>query len=621
MIQLNNIGKYFGSQTLFESVTFKVGAKERVGLVGRNGHGKTTLVRIISGELDPDEGYISIPKHYSIGYLKQHLKFEHPTIIAECAAHLKDQDTSKTYQAEKILMGLGFLVEDFTQSPSKLSGGFQVRLSLANVLVAKPNLLLLDEPTNYLDILSIRWLANFLRNWESELLLITHDRGFMDQVITHTIGIHRLSTKKIKGTTEKYYNKIMEEEDIHEKTRLKDEKRRKEITRFISRFRAQARHASLAQSRVKMLSKQETKDKLSKIDLLDFSFKSLPFHGKSLIEAHNIYFSYVPDTPLIENFYLSISKTDRIGVIGKNGKGKTTLMNLLAKEFDPNSGKITFHPNLELAYFGQTNIQRLHPEKTVEEELWDHNRNQTYQTVRNILGTMMFSGDSVKKKIDVLSGGEKSRVLLGKLLSKPAHLLLLDEPTNHLDMESIVSLLDALEEFEGAAIIVTHNESILHAIINKLIVFQKDKVTLFNGTYQEFLDTIGWQDEQEGVKKKSRDRPADTEGSKLSKKELRKKRSAIIQERSKIIAPLKKLVTEIESKIANSEAKLEKIKLDLIEASQKASQGDQSSFATLSKNFHSTETEIETLYSNYDKMVKEIEKQSSYFEDQLKDND
>ncbi|MCP4131852.1 MAG: ABC-F family ATP-binding cassette domain-containing protein, partial [bacterium] len=428
MIKIENLDKNFGLQPIFDNVSFHMNAGERVGLVGRNGHGKTTLLKMIIGEDHPDAGQIVIPKNYTIGYVTQHLAFTEKTIVEEGCRGLPEHHEDEKWKVEKILFGLGFSREDMGRDPAEFSGGYQVRLNLGKVLVSEPNLLLLDEPTNYLDVVSIRWLSKFLQQWERELLLVTHDRSFMDSVITHTVGIHRQKTRKIEGNTSKLYQQILKEEEIHEKTRVNDEKKRKEAELFISRFRAKARLAGMVQSRIKALEKQDRLDKLETIKTLDFAFNSKPFNAKTMLNISDLSFSYDPALPrLIDKLNMAIGSHDRICVIGKNGKGKTTLLKLLANELTPVEGEIAAHPNTDPGYFAQTNIQHLNARLTIEDELVSSGCDR--QRARDIAGAVMFQGDDALKKISVLSGGEKSRVLLGKLLATPSNLLLLDEPT------------------------------------------------------------------------------------------------------------------------------------------------------------------------------------------------
>ncbi|MBU0987243.1 MAG: ATP-binding cassette domain-containing protein, partial [Proteobacteria bacterium] len=452
MINIENLKKSFGPQVLFDGASFKLNPKERIGLVGRNGHGKTTLFRLIVGEAAPDAGTIAIPKHYRIGYVSQQLDFTKNTILEEGMTGLGQDEHDHRWKVEKVLAGLGFSQRDLQRPPSEFSGGFQVRLNLAKVLVSEPDLLLLDEPTNYLDITSIRWIERFLQNWPRELMLITHDRGFMDKLVTHTLGIYRQKVRKIPGTTEKYYAQIALEEEIYEKTRIKDERRRREIDQFISRFRAKARLANMVQSRIKTLAKTEKKEKLEKLKALDFAFHSSPFHGKHVLGVQDVSFSYDPPQPLINNFNISIAAGDRICIVGKNGKGKTTLLKLLAGVLRSQNGEIACNPAVIKGFFEQTNVQSLVDTRTVEEEILFSHPDVERQLARNICGAMLFEGNQALKKIGMLSGGEKSRVMLGKLLVTPVNLLLLDEPTNHLDMESCDALLAAIDSFDGTVV-------------------------------------------------------------------------------------------------------------------------------------------------------------------------
>ncbi|MBI5665867.1 MAG: ABC-F family ATP-binding cassette domain-containing protein [Nitrospirae bacterium] len=556
MIQANNLDKCYGRQVIFDKAGFTLNPGERVGLVGRNGHGKTTLFKIILGQEHPDAGCVSIPNGYKIGHLSQHISFSGDTVLSEACLSLPDNEDGidETYKAETILMGLGFTTEDFNLDPMDLSGGFQVRLNLAKVLVSDPNLLLLDEPTNYLDIVSLRWLTQFLRNWKKELIIITHDRAFMDGVTTHTMAIHRCKMRKEAGPTDKVYQQLLLEEEIHEKTRVNDDKKRKEIEEFINRFRAKATKARAVQSRIKALQKKDRLEKLTEIRNLDFSFRTASFTGKQLMEVKDLSFSFDNDGPvLIDGLSFTVGKKDRIAIIGKNGKGKTTLLNLLAKELKSETGTVSHHDQLQMAYFGQTNINRLSLHKTIEEEIMDVHPEGNRGAARKICGIMMFPGDNAVKKISVLSGGEKSRVLLGKLLVSPSNLLLLDEPTNHLDMESNDSLVEALDDFNGSVIIVTHSEMMLHALATRLIVFDDDKVTLFEGTYQDFLDRVGWKSENDaGMSRVKKPKTAS-----INKKQLRRERAELLKRRSAAMGALQKGMDEIEDRTKEFEEELE----------------------------------------------------------------
>jgi ATP-binding cassette subfamily F protein 3 len=615
MIQVNDLDKSYGQQIIFDSAGFTVNPGERLGLVGRNGHGKTTLLRMILGQEHPDSGTISIPNDYRIGHLSQHLRFTKDRILQEACLSLPvgEDRRDETYKAETILMGLGFSPDDFSLDPMELSGGYQVRLNLAKVLLSDSNLLLLDEPTNYLDILSLRWLAQFLRTWQNELIIITHDRSFMDSVTTHTMAIHRCKIKKVMGPTEKVYEQLLMEEEIHEKTRIRDERKRKEVEQFINRFRAKATKAKAVQSRIKSLQKKETLEELSDIRNLEFTFNEAPFTGRQLMEVKNLSFGFDSHRPpLIEGLSFYVGNKDRIAIIGKNGKGKTTLLNLLSGELVPAGGSVVHHKHLKLAYFGQTNILRLNLYNTVEKEIMDAHPEQSRGAARSICGAMMFPGDNALKKIRVLSGGEKSRVLLGKLLVCPANMLLLDEPTNHLDMESTDSLLEAVHAFGGAVIIVTHSEMLLHALATRLVVFDNGKVTFFEGTYQDFLDRVGWASENEiSAPNLREDAPPDQT---VSKKQLRRVRAELINKKSRTLGALKNRIDETESEIISLEEQTVQDNDNLLEASLK---GNGEAIKSLSKSIHEAKLKIETLFSELERMHAEFESTSKEFEERL----
>ena len=606
---IDNISKSFADQVLLSETGFQINPGERVGLVGRNGHGKTTLLNMITGRDHPDEGSISYPAGYTIGFLSQKIVFSCKSVIEEAMQGLADHEKDHYWKAEKILAGLGFSRDDFTRDPEEFSGGFQVRLNLAKVLVSHPDLLILDEPTNYLDIASIRWISGFLVSWQGELLLVTHDRSFMDNIVTHVAGIHRHKIKKIKGTTSKYYNQIAKDEEVYEKTRQNEEKRRKEMQVFISRFRAKARLANMVQSRIKTLEKTESKQKLQKLETLDFSFNYLPFSGKQVLNIEDLAFGWDKNNLLIDGFSMTVYPGDRIGIIGKNGRGKTSFLKLINGSILPLSGRIQMNPAVEYGYFEQTNVQSLNDEFTIEQELMNADPDCRRQAARNICGAMMFSGDAALKKISVLSGGEKSRVMLGKLLMSPLNLLLLDEPSNHLDIESCDSFISALDNFEGAMVIVTHNEMFLHSLANRLIVFKNDTVTAFEGSYQDFLDKEGWEDENDIVERKPKP-PA------LSKKELRQKKSEIIIQKSKKIKPVKLKIAKLEKDIEKNDELIRKINKHLLEAS---SNQDGQKIQHFAKELAKFQNLNDILFDELETQMELFEKIESSFNNQLEE--
>ena len=596
MLQINNLSLSFGPQELLSNVSMNIHSGERLGLVGRNGSGKTSLFKLITGELTPDGGHIALPKNYTIGYLKQHLNFEEPTVLQEACLGLKEDEQDQVWKAEKILAGLGFSEDDFYQSPLEFSGGFQVRLNLAKVLLGEPHLLLLDEPTHYLDIISIRWLTKFLQRWPNELIIITLDRDFMNSITTHTMVIHRQKIKKMEGDTNKLFQQIAVEEEVYEMTRQKEQKKRDETMEFINRFRAQAARASLVQSRIKSLEKMGTKEELSRVMELGFRFNSMPFQGQNLIRAADLTFGYTPERVLIEGLTIDIGKKDRICVVGKNGKGKSTLLRLLAGELEPVRGTITRHAACQMGYFGQTNIERLNPALSIDKELANVRPDLSYTEIRKTCGAMMFSGDLALKPISILSGGEKSRVSLGKILLSPTNLLLLDEPTNHLDIESCDSMIAALDDFPGGVVIVTHSEMFLHHLANRLIVFNEDRVFVFEGTYQEFLDQHGWEAETKKTKKKKSS--VQEPQKKISASDFNKQRKALL---AKIVV--------VEKQIDSDEAAFEAVNLKMVESAKKDHGSEMKDLQIESHQYQQSMDrgykELEALIAELDRLDKE----------------
>lgn len=607
MLQVNNLEKNFGDRTLFRNVSFSLTPGERLAIVGRNGTGKSTLFRIILGEESPEEGEVVHPRGYKIGHLSQHLSFRESNILKEVCRGLPPGREDEEYLGEIVLSGLGFSSADLERPAHSFSGGFQIRIELARVLLSEPNLLLLDEPTNYLDIVSARWLEQHLRDWPGEIMMISHDRAFLDAVSTHTMIIHRGGVRKVSGSTTKLYELIKQDEEVYDKTRLNQEKKRREMERFVERFKAKAGTAALAQSRAKMLEKMEIGEELQEEPALDFTFTAAPFHGKVLLSAEGISFTY-PKTPsqpnpaqILGSFNLTITHGDRIAIIGKNGRGKSTLLRLLADDLKPNSGEIKSSPHARLGYFGQTNIARLTPNLTIEDEIMQAalvgaSRSGVDRTrIRGICGTMMFSGDDALKQIRVLSGGEKSRVLLGKLLAQPTNLLLLDEPTNHLDVESVAALVDSLETFQGAVLLVTHDEFMLRRLARKIVLFADNGVHLIDGGYDYFLEKFGWGD-GDSLPPEGKSTPSATPPQSPSETKREKPRSRSTIERE---------ISSIESKIMEKEAALKELQSKLLVESQKA-QNEQTAqtFALYSKTQLQYEREIEELFGELEILSK-----------------
>ncbi|MBL0708642.1 MAG: ABC-F family ATP-binding cassette domain-containing protein [Sulfurimonas sp.] len=593
MIQIRNISKNYAKQELFKNLSFKVNSGNRIGLVGRNGSGKSTIFKIILALESVDAGDVIIPKNYKIGTLKQHLTFSKTTLREEAALALSEEMQYDTYRVEKILFGLGFVQDDLDKDPLSFSGGFQIRINLAKLLVTQPNLLLLDEPTNYLDIVSLRWLKTFLRAFDGELIIITHNREFMDGVTTHTMGIVRKSIKLLEGDTHKFYEQLNTNDELHTKQKISQDKKVKELQEFIAKNKARASTAALAQSKVKQLEKMELLDDLGSDNSLEFNFNFKDTPAKVLLDVKDLSFGYTSDKVLFKDISFSLEKGKCLGIIGKNGKGKSTLLNTIAKELKQISGEVNYHTSTSFAHFGQTNINHLSDKSTVIDEIYLGNPKLSEASVRAICGAMMFSGDSAKKNISLLSGGEKSRVMLGQILAKDVNLLFLDEPTNHLDMESIEALTLAIKKFKGSVVIVTHSEELLKRVCDRLVIFAKDGAEYFDGGYELFLEKIGWEDEDESTKTKA-DADGQTEKtSKTNQKENKKLRAELVRQRNTQTSPLKKKVQKLEDEIMKIEELVQTHHKELIELSNS---GDSAGLMELSKKVSSEEARVEELF-------------------------
>jgi ATP-binding cassette subfamily F protein 3 len=443
------------------------------------------------------------------------------------------------------------------------------------------------------------------------MIVISHDRSFCDQVSTHSALLYRNGFRKLEGGSEKLFERIAEDEALYERTRQNREKEIKRMESFINRFKAQASKATVVQSRVKALARIERLDELQADATLDFSFVLKPFPGRFPCEVRDLSFGFEGmDRPLVDGLSFVLKKDDRLGVIGKNGRGKSTLLKLLAGDLNPQAGEVVSSPNTSLSFFAQTNTNRLNLSNTIEAEILQVNEKLSRTAVRSICGCMMFEGDDALKKISVLSGGERSRVLLGKILATPSNVLLLDEPTNHLDVESVMSLTDALEEFEGAVVIVTHNEEILRRVARRLVIFQGDQPFLFEGTYDEFLDSIGWEEEAELNQRRKKSKPSGAKG-----RDMKREKAEVLQERSRQMAPLKEQVTSIEKMIASLERQVASAQEKLAAASGNA---DSALIRSASQELAQAQKDLNSRMAEWEEAVQKAEIAERRFVDQIK---
>ena len=529
MLQLQDVTKAFGEKTLLEHVTWQVGDRDRVGLCGPNGAGKTTLLKMLAGFDEPDSGAIQKPNALTLGYLPQDgLSHTGRTVVAEASLALKplldlkhemhdlearlgDASVSEAehdailarysevqdrfrlsdgYQIElkvaTVLRGLGFEPDAQQQLTDHLSGGWQMRLALAKLLLAEPDLLLLDEPTNHLDLEARNWLEEYLVAYPHAVIVVSHDRYFLDAVVTH---IADLTLRKI---TEYHtnYTKFLEQREAALE-RLREAKRRQDeeiqrVEEFINRFRYQATKAAQVQSRIKMLEKVVPLEVPPERKKIHFDFPTCAKSGRTVFEMKDVRKAYGAAV-VFEKLNLHVERGDRIALVGPNGAGKSTLMRMLSGEEQPDAGERIEGHHVVPQYFAQDEATRMDPAPTVYETLADGSPLQMVPAIRNILGGFLFSGDDVYKRVRVLSGGERTRLAVARMLLRPSNTLLLDEPTNHLDLDSKEVLLDALVDYGGTLIFVSHDRYFVERLANKIIEVGQGTAVVYPGTYREFL--------------------------------------------------------------------------------------------------------------------------------------
>jgi ATP-binding cassette subfamily F protein 3 len=536
MIQLTDISLSFGSREIFKNLSWHIKGGKRIGLFGPNGVGKTTLLNMIAGVISPDGGSVSIPPSHTIGYLPQEVEdtSSDKTVIEEALSAFKDvneldgelesltqklseleevnSDECKKillrldaihnelrtkdshtlqYQTEKLLMGLGFHGSDLKKPLITFSGGWRMRVALAKLFLQKPNVLLLDEPTNHLDIESIDWLENYLGSFQGSVIMVSHDRYFLDRMVDSIAELDMGQITEYSGNYSSYLNERRARLHIQELAFKNQQRKIRETERFIERFRYKNTKARQVQSRIKMLEKLERiPEPASDNESIHFKFPEPKRSGKVVVELTQFSKSYEnKDGSGFEVFSvagpLSILRGDKIALIGKNGAGKSTLARIL-QGVEPFSGERKVGHNVELTFFAQDQAESLNPRNTIIEELEAEATSQNETEIRSLLGAFLFSGEEVYKTIRVLSGGEKSRVALAKTLLSPKNFMILDEPTNHLDIKSRNVLVDALKQYKGTFLVVSHDRHFLDQVANKIWYADKRNIITYPGTYSEF---------------------------------------------------------------------------------------------------------------------------------------
>ena len=605
MLNIHNLSVSFGGTYLFEEVTFRLGAGDRVGLVGKNGAGKSTMLKILSGDIPPDSGVIATEKEVKIGFLRQDIDFVRGRTVLEEAyqafeeikraeakiEEINEQLTTRTdYESEsyskliedlsdhthhyeilggynyvgdteKILLGLGFKREDFDKLTDTFSGGWRMRIELAKLLLQYNDVLLLDEPTNHLDIESIIWLEQFLRNYPGVVIIVSHDKMFLDNVTNRTIEI---SLGKIYDFNKPYTQYLTLREEIREKqlaTQKNQEKKIEQTEKLIEKFRAKASKASMAQSLIKKL------DKIDRIEVdeddnsvMNISFPVSVTPGRVVVEAENVTKKYGEKT-ILSDIDLLIERGSKIAFVGQNGQGKSTVIKAIVEEIDY-TGNIKLGHNVQLGYFAQNQAEYLDGEITLLETMENAATDTNRSKVRDMLGAFLFRGDDVEKKVKVLSGGERNRLALCKMLLQPINVLVMDEPTNHLDIKSKNVLKAALKKFEGTLLLVSHDRDFLQGMANTVYEFKDRKIREYLGDINFYLEQRNLQNMREVEKKDVVVKETPKEVKQQVSYEDQKKNKTLQNRLNKIEGQIQSLESDIQKDDRRLETDYEKLMAD-----------------------------------------------------------
>jgi len=639
MISVNGVTVSFGGYDLFDNISFLINPKDRIGLAGKNGAGKTTLLKILSGNQNPTKGEISMPKSCKIGYLPQDMIHQHGrTVFEETETAFEEIQQleariieinhqfetrtdyeSKEYaqlieeqtdvytrldmlgagnvreEIEKILKGLGFERKDFDRQTAEFSGGWRMRIELAKLLLQKPDILLLDEPTNHLDIEAIMWLEEFMETFSGSVMLISHDKTFLDNVTNRTIEISNQKIYDYKTNYSRYLVLRKERREQQENAAKNQQKIIDQTEVLIDKYRAKASKAAFAQSLIKKL------DRMERVEVDDDDSQSMNFRfpapahsGKIVLTVENAAKNYGPKH-IFSGANFIITKGEKIGLVGRNGEGKSTMMKMIAKKVDFD-GKIILGHSVLMGYFEQDQEEKLDPKKTVFETIDEAAVGEVRRQVRGLLGSFLFRGDDIDKKVQVLSGGERGRLALCKLLLEPYNLLLMDEPTNHLDIRSKDILKRALIDYEGTVVMVSHDRDFMKGICDRLFEFRDGKVKEHLCDIEEFMQ----------LRKVERLNELD-----LDKKENKEIKEANKKEKSKETTPEKPLVTndaeqkQIRNQIKKSEELIVNLETKIKECDDQLANADEYVKLMADKTF----------FANYEKLKKELEAEMQKWED------
>jgi ATP-binding cassette subfamily F protein 3 len=629
LLHARDLSLRYGPKVLLDAASFTIGHRDRVGLIGPNGTGKSSLMRILSGRSEADSGEVQLTRRAVAGYLPQeiaalpqgslidgvlgsvpgrsHLEARIAATDAALASTHDAQDQLELaedlaelheelqhheerygrHRAEEILMGLGFLPAQLEEPAAVLSGGWRMRAALAGLLLQDPELLLLDEPTNHLDVPTLEWFDSFLRRSRKALVLVSHDREFLDRQIDRVLSFEVEGLRTYAGNYERYLELRAAELERLEAQAERQERRRAELQAFIDRFRAKATKARQVQSRIKLLEKEEIVERRDERATVRFRFPDAPRAGREVARIDNLSKSY-GEKIVYRNLSGQVLRGDRVAVIGLNGAGKTTLLKLLAGEVAPDAGQIALGHNVELGYFAQHHTEKLNAGRTVLDEIWSLVPDQPQSWVRSVLGAFLFSGDDVDKRIGVLSGGERARVALARLLVVPSNFLLMDEPTNHLDLDSSEALIEALQGYQGTLLFVSHNRSFVNGLATQVWEVKDGQIDAQPGNLDD------WSARRAQLAEERLERKPTADGRKPSSRQERAKER---ERRAAVLKPLQAKVAATEARVAELEARKKELEATLADAAVFA---DSARSTPLVRSHREVMAELEVLYARWE---------------------
>lgn len=647
MISVNSISIQFGGRYLFKNISFRIGPHDRIGLVGSNGAGKSTLLKVLTGSEDFEGGQVDKAKYVNVGYLPQEgMHVEGRSLYAEVEStfgdvidmqarleevheqmgaitdhtsdefnelleiygelqhRLEDSDVFRMKsKIEKVLVGLGFTQSDMTRGTDEFSGGWQMRIALAKLLLQQPSLLLLDEPTNHLDLDSLTWLEEYLRSYDGAVMIVSHDRRFLDEMTKKTYELSMGEFTEYSGNYTFFVNAKAERREIQFAAMKNQQQQIKQTERFIERFRYKATKARQVQSRIKQLDKIERIEIEDEENAINFEFPKAPQGGAVAMDLQNIYKSY-GDLVIFDGLNYAVERGQKIAFVGVNGAGKSTLARIIAGVEPFNGGTRRLGHKTIIGYFAQHQAEELNPEFDVLQTVEAIAAGETRVKLRTLLGCFLFSGDDVFKLVSVLSGGEKSRLALAKMLLQPANLIVLDEPTNHLDMRSKTILQEALMDFEGSAVIVSHDRDFLDPIVDHVVEFKHGEIKSFTGNVSEFLE---WRQRLQLAKAESSSTQPSTKSTDttVTDKERKRLEAEQRQERYRRTKPVKDKIEKVEKKIETLETEKADIEASMAEPDFYK---DGEKAKSTSYRYKEIDKELNDLYHRWNELTKEVDR-------------